>query len=34
MPELSKTWAYPAALGLMAVAVVSLYRFFKRIDWL
>jgi magnesium transporter len=34
MPELSETWAYPAALGLMLVAVVSLYRFFKRIDWL
>ena len=34
MPELDETWAYPAALILMAVAVLSLYRFFKRIDWL
>ncbi len=34
MPELGETWGYPVALVLMAVAVVSLYRFFKRIDWL
>ena len=34
MPELAETWGYPAALGLMAVAVVVLYRFFKRIEWL
>ena len=34
MPELSETWAYPAALGLMLIAVVGLYRFFKRIEWL
>ena len=34
MPELSQTWAYPAVLALMMVAVVSLYRFFKRINWL
>ncbi|HYH60924.1 MAG TPA: magnesium/cobalt transporter CorA [Solirubrobacterales bacterium] len=34
MPELDETWAYPVALILMAVAVISLYRFFKRIDWL
>jgi magnesium transporter len=34
MPELAQTWGYPAALGLMAVAVVVLYRFFKRIEWL
>ncbi|HEX2127668.1 MAG TPA: magnesium and cobalt transport protein CorA [Solirubrobacterales bacterium] len=34
MPELNETWAYPAALGTMAVAVVSLYRFFRRIRWL
>jgi magnesium transporter len=34
MPELARTWGYPAALGLMAVAVVVLYRFFKRIEWL
>ena len=34
MPELSETWAYPAALLLMVAAVLGLYRFFKRIDWL
>ena len=34
MPELSETWAYPGALGLMLIAIFSLYRFFKRIDWL
>ena len=34
MPELAEGWGYPAALGLMAVAVVGLYAFFKRIDWL
>ena len=34
MPELDETWAYPAALILMLVAIVGLYRFFKRIDWL
>jgi magnesium transporter len=34
MPELAQDWGYPAALALMAVAVVVLYRFFKRIEWL
>jgi magnesium transporter len=34
MPELAQTWGYPAALALMAVAVLVLYRFFKRIEWL
>jgi magnesium transporter len=34
MPELNERWAYPAALVLMAVAIIGLYRFFKRIDWL
>jgi magnesium transporter len=34
MPELTEGWGYPAALVLMAVAVIGLYRFFKRIDWL
>ena len=34
MPELAQEWGYPAALALMAVAVVVLYRFFKRIHWL
>jgi magnesium transporter len=34
MPELPEPWGYPAALALMAVAVVTLYRFFRRIEWL
>ncbi len=34
MPELSETWAYPAALVLMVLAVGSLYMFFRRISWL
>jgi len=34
MPELAESWGYPAALGLMLVAVVGLYTFFKRIEWL
>ena len=34
MPELPEVWGYPMALALMAVAVVLLYRFFKRIEWL
>ncbi len=34
MPELPEIWGYPMALGVMAVAVVALYRFFRRIDWL
>ena len=34
MPELPKPWGYPMALALMAVAVLALYRFFKRIEWL
>ncbi len=34
MPELPEVWGYPMALALMAVAVIALYRFFRRIDWL
>lgn len=34
MPELGWEAGYPAALGLMVVAIVLIYRFFKRIDWL
>jgi magnesium transporter len=34
MPELAQEWGYPAALALMAVLVVLLYRFFRRIAWL
>jgi magnesium transporter len=34
MPELGWVAGYPLALALMGVAVIVLYRFFKRIDWL
>jgi magnesium transporter len=34
MPELDERWAYPAALAMMAAAIVLLYRFFRRISWL
>jgi magnesium transporter len=34
MPELREPWGYPMALALMAVAVVVLHRFFRRIEWL
>jgi magnesium transporter len=34
MPELHRAWGYPTALALMALAVVFLYRFFRRIEWL
>ncbi|MDX6353882.1 MAG: magnesium transporter [Streptomyces sp.] len=34
MPELRQIWGYPAALGLMAVAVIFLYLLFKRRGWL
>jgi magnesium transporter len=34
MPELREPWGYPLALGLMAVLVLVLHRFFRRIDWL
>ena len=34
MPELREPWGYPLALLLMAVAVLVLHRFFKRINWL
>ncbi len=34
MPELDQPWGYWVALAMMAVAVVALYRFFRRIDWL
>jgi magnesium transporter len=33
MPELSWTVGYPLALGLMAVAMVGAYLFFKSHDW-
>ena len=34
MPELDEPWGYWVALGLMAIAVLVLHRFFKRISWL
>ena len=34
MPELDEPWGYWLALALMAVAVVLLHRFFRRIEWL
>jgi magnesium transporter len=34
MPELDSRIGYPLALGVMLVAIFSLYRFFKRINWL
>ena len=34
MPELDEPWGYWVALGLMAIAVLILHRFFKRIAWL
>ncbi|MEO8092522.1 MAG: magnesium/cobalt transporter CorA [bacterium] len=34
MPELDKRTGYPLALAIMVVAVLFLYRFFRRIEWL
>jgi len=34
MPELDEPWGYWVALAMMAIAVIVLYRFFKRINWL
>jgi magnesium transporter len=34
MPELTWTWGYPGAIALMLVAVLGLYRTFKRRGWL
>jgi magnesium transporter len=34
MPELDEPWGYWVALGMMAVVVVGLFTFFKRIRWL
>ena len=33
MPELTKLWGYPMALGVMAVCVVVLFRWFRREGW-
>ncbi len=34
MPELDETWGYPLALAVMALCVLALVSFFRRIDWL
>jgi magnesium transporter len=34
MPELDQSWGYGMALALMALAVVGLFTFFRRIRWL
>jgi magnesium transporter len=34
MPELHQPWGYPAALGLMLVVCMLLYRTFRRNHWL
>ncbi len=34
MPELDQSWGYPAALAVMALCVIALISFFRRIDWL
>ncbi|SEG81992.1 magnesium transporter [Actinacidiphila yanglinensis] len=34
MPELRQVWGYPAVIALMVVAVLVLYRLFKRRGWL
>lgn len=34
MPELHQVWGYPASLATMAVAVLVLYRYFKRVNWI
>jgi magnesium transporter len=33
MPELERSWAYPAVLGLMAVTAAGMLGFFKRRGW-
>jgi magnesium transporter len=34
MPELDERWGYPLALALMALCIVGLTYFFRRINWL
>jgi magnesium transporter len=34
MPELGWRIGYPLALAAMAVSILLLYRFFKRLGWL
>ena len=33
MPELDRPWAYPAVLGVMAVAAVAMLAYFKKRGW-
>ena len=34
MPELPWRFGYPLALAIMAVIVVLLFRYFRRVGWL
>jgi magnesium transporter len=34
MPELDSRFGYPVVLGVIVVACVSLYTYFRRIGWL
>ena len=34
MPELDEPWGYWIALAMMAIAVIGLFSFFRRIRWL
>jgi magnesium transporter len=34
MPELRQAWAYPVAIGVMALICVLLFRRFRRAGWL
>jgi magnesium transporter len=34
MPELSKRWAYPLVLGVMAATAITMLVFFRRRGWL
>jgi magnesium transporter len=34
MPELRQPWGYPVCLAVMAVSVVLLVKYFRRINWL
>jgi len=34
MPELDQSWGYRATLGLMALCVLALFFFFRRVRWL
>ena len=34
MPELTWTFGYPAALALMGLVCLGLYRYFHKVGWL